>query len=138
MAVANNDREEIERPGGDPEAELEDEPALDELEDDEEPDEDEEPEEVVAVPDEDEESDSASLDALLAQRAAARRGTDDADDDEDIMSLASQRDEALREPLVSRVSPIRNRQEFVCNRCHLVKAKTQLADPQRGLCRDCV
>jgi hypothetical protein len=28
--------------------------------------------------------------------------------------------------------------EFVCARCHLRKDHAQLADPERGLCRDCV
>jgi hypothetical protein len=88
--------------------------------------------------DEEEESSSASLDELLAQRAAARRAAGEPDDDDDIMSLASERDDDVREPVIPRVVPIKQRQEFVCNRCRLVKAKSQLADPQRGLCRDCV
>jgi hypothetical protein len=81
---------------------------------------------------------AASLDELLAQRAAARRGSDDADEDDDIMALASEKSEKFYESATARVIPIKDRQEFVCNRCHLVKAKSQLADPQRGLCRDCV
>jgi hypothetical protein len=82
---------------------------------------------------------ASSLDELLAQRAAARRGSDDdAEDDDDIMALTSERTEKLSEASTARVIPIKDRQEFVCNRCHLVKAKSQLADPQRGLCRDCV
>ncbi len=28
--------------------------------------------------------------------------------------------------------------EFVCSSCFLVKNTTQLADPDKGLCRDCV
>lgn len=90
-------------------------------------------------PVEDEEGSGAtSLDELLAERAAARRGSDDADDDDDIMALASERTERFYESATARVIPIKDRQEFVCSRCHLVKAKSQLADPQRGLCRDCV
>jgi hypothetical protein len=42
------------------------------------------------------------------------------------------------EPLPSVVVPIKDRQEFVCSNCHLVKARVQLADAARGLCRDCV
>ena len=42
------------------------------------------------------------------------------------------------EPLPARVIPLKDRQEFVCNRCRLVKARVQLADSERGLCRDCV
>jgi hypothetical protein len=101
---------------------------------------DEEIDEGVPPPVEEEEEDGAgstSLDELLAQRAA-RRGGDEAEDDDDIMALASERTEKLSDASTARVIPIKDRQEFVCNRCHLVKAKSQLADPQRGLCRDCV
>jgi hypothetical protein len=28
--------------------------------------------------------------------------------------------------------------EFVCTNCHLVKHQSQLADPAKTLCRDCV
>jgi Domain of unknown function (DUF4193) len=94
--------------------------------------------EAAASTDEEEDGDgSASLDELLAQRAAARRATDEEDDDE-ILALVSERDEPVRDSINTRVIPIKDRQEFVCKRCHLVKAKSQLTDPQRGLCRDCV
>jgi hypothetical protein len=103
---------------------------------------DEELEEEVPSPIEEEGEEegaaATSLDELLAQRAAARRGGDEVEDDDDIMALASERTEKLTEASTARVIPIKDRQEFVCNRCHLVKAKSQLADPQRGLCRDCV
>ncbi len=111
-------------------------------------DEMEEPEDVEAdaeelpLPGEEEDDgDESSLEELLAQRAAARRGgADDADEDDDLMSsLASEKEHvAPVEPLPSRAIPLKDRQEFVCNNCHLVKAKVQLADPERGLCRDCV
>ena len=110
-----------------------------ELEDDElEGDEDDEELALAATDDEDEE-DESSLEELLAQRAAARRGTDDSDEDEDLLGLASE-PEAIPviEPIPARVIPLKDRQEFVCNRCHLVKARVQLADAERGLCRDCV
>ena len=101
---------------------------------------DEELEEEVPSPVEEEEEDAGatSLDELLAQRAAARRGGDESEDVDDIMALSSERTEKLSEASTARVIPIKDRQEFVCNRCHLVKAKSQLADPKRGLCRDCV
>jgi hypothetical protein len=121
--------------GAEPE-ELEDE-GVDELGD--EPDEEEpagEGQEEAAAGEEEGDG-SASLDELLAQRAASRRSSDE-DDDEEILALVSERDEPLRDSINPRVTPIKDRQEFVCNRCHLVKAKSQLADPQRGLCRDCV
>jgi hypothetical protein len=92
----------------------------------------------VATDDEDGEG-PTSLDQLLAQRASARRASsDDEEDDDEIMALASERHRPLRDSISTRVIPIKDRQEFVCERCHLVKAKSQLADPQRGLCRDCV
>ncbi len=95
-------------------------------------------------PDEDEEEDGdASLDEILADRGSAKRSavTGDADDDEDedlMAVLAPDRDLPMLGPLPERVDPIKDRQEFVCNRCHLVKLKSQLADADRGLCRDCV
>ena len=116
-----------------PEEEVEPE---EELDDDEiEADDDEE---LPLAGDEDEDEE-ASLDELLAQRAAARRGTDESEDDDDIMALASEPETIPSlEPLPARVIPLKDRQEFVCNHCRLVKARVQLADAERGLCRDCV
>ena len=110
-----------------------------ELEDDElEADEDDE-ELALATTDDEDEDDESSLEELLAQRAAARRGTDESEDDDDIMGLASEPDVIPSiEPIPARVIPLKDRQEFVCNRCRLVKARVQLADAERGLCRDCV
>jgi hypothetical protein len=100
---------------------------------------DEEDEEALAQSaGDDEDSEEASLEELLSQRAAARRGTDESDDDDDIMALASEKEPTGLEPLPTKVIPIKDRKEFVCNRCHLVKARVQLADAERGLCRDCV
>ncbi|MDQ4065219.1 MAG: DUF4193 family protein, partial [Actinomycetota bacterium] len=95
---------------------------------------------VALEADDEEESDETSLDELLSQRAATRRGPDDSDEDdtEDIMALSSERDTPTGEPLPSRVIPVKDRQEFVCTNCHLVKARSQLADEQRMRCRDCV
>lgn len=108
-----------------------------ELEDDElEGDDDED---VALATDDEDEEDESSLEELLAQRAAARRGTDDSDDDEELMGLASEPETIPSlEPIPARVIPLKDRQEFVCNRCRLVKARVQLADAERGLCRDCV
>ncbi len=101
-------------------------------------DEDEETALPLAGGDEEDESDEASLEELLSQRSATRRAGDDAEEEEDIMALASEREAPISEPLPTRVVPIKDRQEFVCNRCHLVKARSQLADEARMLCRDCV
>ena len=85
-----------------------------------------------------EEEDGASLDELLARRAVTSGDSDDQDDEPGIMSLTSESVVAHSErPAPVRVAPVRERQEFVCNNCHLVKPRVQLADPRRGLCRDC-
>jgi Domain of unknown function (DUF4193) len=86
--------------------------------------------------DEEEDTDSTSLEELLARRSAARRGSD-SEDDADIMSFPSDR---ARDPerLSVPVTPLKDRQEFVCRSCYLVKPRVQLADPERMYCRDCV
>jgi hypothetical protein len=89
--------------------------------------------------DDDEEGDDSSLEQLLAQRSAARRASDEPEENEDLMALASEREPPLRgEALNPRLIPVKDRQEFVCKRCFLVKARSQLADAERMLCRDCV
>ncbi|MFN2526893.1 MAG: DUF4193 family protein [Actinomycetota bacterium] len=100
---------------------------------------DPEDDEEVALPvaEEEDDSDEASLDEILSQRAAAK--PDEDTDEDDIMSLVSENAEATPvEPLPTRVVPIKDRKEFVCKSCHLVKARSQLADERRRLCRDCV
>jgi len=97
--------------------------------------------EVPPIPSEDDDEDEeTSLEALIARRAAVLddRDEEDEDDPDELVQLAPQR--ALRsvDPLPTKVVPIRTRREFVCNRCHLVKARSQLADYDRKLCRDCV
>jgi hypothetical protein len=139
MSVNPNEQDELEAPEAEEEFEVIGEDDL--VGDDEDEDvEEEDVEEDAAVSEADDDEDgSTSLDELLAQRAAARRGGEDADDDDDaLLALASDVDEPVAEAINTRVIPMKDRQEFVCNRCHLVKAKSQLADPQRGLCRDCV
>ncbi len=87
----------------------------------------------------DEDAEEDSLEELLDQRASARRTPDEADEDEDIMSLVVDRPEPTSiEPLPSKLVPVKDRQEFVCKSCHLVKPRVQLADAERGYCRDCV
>ncbi|MGH2752619.1 MAG: DUF4193 family protein [Actinomycetota bacterium] len=109
--------------------------ADDEDESEEQEDEEEEEEDEVKVLAE--ESDSTSLEELLARRSAARRGTDDSDEVDDLIALSSEatRREARAK---AKVAPLRNREEFVCKRCFLLKPKVQLADSNRMLCRDCV
>ena len=125
MAAKRDDREEIED-----EAE--------ELEEVEIDDPEEAEAELAAAGDDEDEDDDASLDQLLSQRAAARRGGDDSEDDDDIMALASEKEPrgSVEVPL-SRIVPVKDRKEFVCQRCYLVKARSQLADSDKMLCRDC-
>lgn len=119
------------------EEEIENEEELDD--DDELEGDDDDDELALAATDDEDDEDESSLEELLAQRAAARRGTDDSDDDEDLLSLASEPETIPPlEPIPAKVIPLKDRKEFVCNRCHLVKARVQLADAERGLCRDCV
>jgi hypothetical protein len=108
---------------------------VDDLEDVEALEDDED--EAEGAAEEDSESDQASWEELLAQRAASTRTSDDPDDVAEIMAMSSEPRDAVRERLPTKVAPVRDRQEFVCKRCHLVKPRTQLADEERGLCRDC-
>ncbi len=93
----------------------------------------EEEDDVVTL--DDDELQQASLEQLRDQRTARKRL--DLDDDEDLLALVSDADEPDAEATPARVTPIKSRQEFVCARCRLVKPRVQLADPARGLCRDC-
>jgi Domain of unknown function (DUF4193) len=94
---------------------------------------------LLVVGDEDVESSETSLEEILTARPTPRRGREEPEEEEDIISaLVPDPDLVAVEPLPSVVVPIKDRQEFVCNNCHLVKARSQLADAARGLCRDCV
>ena len=127
MSTEQDPREEIEEDDDDDEVEVE-------IDDPEEAE-----AELAATNEEDDEEDDASLDQLLSQRAASRRGSDDSEDDDDIMALASEKEpRGTVEVAPAQVIPIKDRQEFVCQRCYLVKARSQLADAERSLCRDCV
>jgi Domain of unknown function (DUF4193) len=102
---------------------------------------DEEDEDIAQLAAGDDEPDPAesSLDELLAPHASTRRGREESEEEEDIISaLVPDPDIAVVEPLPSVVLPIKDNQEFVCTSCHLVKARSQLVDESRGLCRDCV
>jgi Domain of unknown function (DUF4193) len=95
--------------------------------------------ELLVSGDDDAEGADASLDEILTPRPSPRRGREEPEEEEDIISaLVPDRDLVSVEPLPSVVIPIKDRQEFVCSNCHLVKARSQLADADRGLCRDCV
>ena len=101
-------------------------------------DDEEEDEAALAEEDDEEEGGQASLEELIAQRAAGRKPGDETDDEGDIMTLASEPDEPVVEPLPTKVAPIRDQKEFVCKSCYLVKPRVQMADAKREYCRDCV
>ena len=93
---------------------------------------------ALAADDDDEEDGQASLEELIAQRAAGRKAAEETEDEGDIMTLASEPDEPVVETLPTKVAPIRDQKEFVCKSCYLVKPRVQMADPKREYCRDCV
>lgn len=99
---------------------------------------DDDDEDVLAVEGEEAaEGDEASLEELLAERTAARRGSEEAEDEDELLALVPEPDVLVDEVLPLRVVPVRDTEEFVCARCHLVKKKVQLVDEDRQLCRDC-
>jgi hypothetical protein len=86
---------------------------------------------------EEEDSDDveASLDVILKSRLVVSDDEDEEEEeDEDEDEDADGEDRA--EP-ATRVLP-KQPGEFVCQSCFLVKNQSQLADPERELCRDCV
>lgn len=86
---------------------------------------DEEEEEVALVAD-----DEASFDEFLSKA----KTTEVEEEEESLLDLT--REERL-ESLSIRAAP-KQANEFVCSSCRLVKHESQLADPQKELCRDCV
>lgn len=90
------------------------------------PDLEDDPTELTAEPVDDSEDDGQPAKAATAPEAAF----DDEDDDEGIVAAVAgdeddQEIEGLRDG------------EFVCRSCYMAKRDTQLADPERLLCRDC-
>lgn len=76
----------------------------------------------------------ASLEELLAKKAERPVSPEEEEEDEEAL-LALGQDET-REALVTRVLPMQAN-EFLCKQCFLVKHRTQLADRELELCRDC-
>src|SRR5918993_409892 len=94
--------------------------------------------EAADLDDEEEEDDEldpddveADLDTILKDRIAAQ--PDEADDEDE----EEQPETDDRGDGTGRIQP-RKPGEFVCQSCFLVKHPSQLADPQRMLCSDCV
>ena len=113
-------------------AELEDEASNDDDDPDDEVDEDA-PALLAVAEDEDDLSDDAdvelALDEVLAE--TIRRTTAPEDDDDGPLEI---------DPLVDPFETILPKQddEFRCKSCRLLKKMSQLADPDKTLCRDCV
>lgn len=111
--------------------------ADDDLAVDDEVDEVEAEAEAETAEEEEDEDTEASLDEILDQRAKAELVAVNDDDDDDLLELVSEEVAGVT-PLRAKITPIKEKQEFVCARCHLVKNRSQMADPKRVLCRDCV
>jgi len=72
-------------------------------------------------------------DLLVKQEAAVVE--EEAEEEEEVL-VALTREERLAEPLEARVVPVQAT-EFTCQRCFLVKHRSQLANKKKMLCRDC-
>ena len=87
---------------------------------------------------EEEEDDSddveASLDVILKSRLVVSE-SDEEEEEEEEDEEEAEGDE--RGEVATRVLP-KQPGEFVCQSCFLVKNRSQLADEERQLCRDCV
>jgi hypothetical protein len=85
--------------------------------------------------DDDEELDDddveASLDVILKERLVVVEDEDEEEEEDDAADVDDRADGT------GRVLP-KQPGEFVCLSCFLVKNETQLADPKKMLCRDCV
>ena len=73
----------------------------------------------------------ASLEDILSKRG------DVAEVEEEDDTLLDLTPDERMETLSIRPVP-KQANEFVCSNCHLVKHQSQLADPAKTLCRDCV
>ena len=109
---------------------------VDEALDDEEVDEaleegDDEEAPATPAPEPEEGAVESSLEELLAKREA--KPAEEEEEEDPILAVG--REERL-EPLAVKVVPPSDK-EFVCKNCHLVKHRSQLADPDRMFCRDC-
>ncbi len=123
---------------GDLDDQLEDEDleeVVDDIEEDEEVDTEGEPDEEEADYDEEREP---TLDEILKEKS----GLADAEDEEEELEEEEEDEEEEGDSLTRKVLLGEKGEvgegEFVCKSCFLVKQRTQLADPRRKLCRDCV
>ena len=89
---------------------------------------DDDPTELTATPVETDDEDTESEGEAVVPPDAS---FDDEDDDEGIVAAVTGEDDDDQE-----VEGLRDG-EFVCRSCYMAKRDTQLADPERLLCRDC-
>lgn len=104
-----------------------------------EPEEEEEEEEDELEDGEEEEdlAESSSLGEASLEEILSKRGGDVSELEEEDDSLLDLTPDERLETLSIRPVP-KQANEFVCTNCHLVKHQSQLADPVKQLCRDCV
>jgi hypothetical protein len=103
----------------------------------EEPDaEEEEDEELEDGEEEEDLAEPSSVGEASLEDILAKRG-DVAEVEEDDDTLLDLTPDERMETLSIRPVP-KQANEFVCTNCHLVKHQSQLADPAKTLCRDCV
>ena len=103
-----------------------------EIDDGEEPSE-EELADATVPPDPATGGDVESIQELLVKQEAAEEA--EAEDEEPAVAL-TKGERLVADPGESRVTPMQST-EFLCQRCFLVKHRSQLADKKRTLCRDC-
>ncbi|HLI57307.1 MAG TPA: DUF4193 family protein [Actinomycetota bacterium] len=101
-----------------------------------EPDEEDEEEDIEGDEEEDDLVESSTLGEASLEEILSKRG-DVAEVEEDEDSLLDLTPDERMETLSIRPIP-KQANEFVCSHCHLVKHLSQLADPGKQLCRDCV
>lgn len=102
----------------------------------EEQEEEEEEEQEESAP-ADEEAVGTDLEQFLQRkerRTAAR--IEDPEEDEALLEAMEEREGRGTETLTVKVVP-EQPNEFTCQRCFLVKNRSQLKDPRRMLCNDC-
>ncbi len=100
-------------------------------------DEDEEEDEVENGEEEEDLAESSSIGEASLEEILSKRGGDVAELEEEDDSLLDLTPDERLETLSIRPIP-KQANEFVCSNCHLVKHQSQLADPVKQLCRDCV
>jgi len=101
-----------------------------------EPDEEEDDEELEDGEEEEDLVEPSAIGEASLEEILSKRG-DVAEIEEEEDALLDLTPDERMESLSIRPVP-KQANEFVCTNCHLVKHQSQLADPAKQLCRDCV